>query len=127
MAEEVTEKESKKSICQETGNDTKIAESKPLASLQPDISTPYIAADVVLSASTDAAAACQNHGRVNTLDSPDPSKCVSTGSGTQAAMAEEKAKDVMSLSLEVELVSEITGSNVVGSIEQSRAEARGSM
>ena len=48
---------------------------------QPDCFTLSTEADVVFSASADAAAMCENHGRVYALDSPDPSACVATGRG----------------------------------------------
>ena len=96
---------------------------------QPDCFTLSTEADVVFSASADAAAMCKNHGRVYALTSPDPSACVATGRGTEEAVVGEKATAVLnavtfnsepcnaataSLSFQVELVSEITGSKVIG-------------
>ena len=98
---------------------------------QPDIFTPYTAADVVFSVSTDTAAVCQNHGRVYASGSPDPTKCVATGRETEAAVVGEKATallDIVSLNnggtcvdaiIEIELVSEITGRRVTGNMERS--------
>ena len=106
---------------------------------QPDCFTLSTEADVVFSASADAAAMCKNHGRVYALDSPDPSACVATGRGTEEAVVGEKATAVLnavtfkgepcdaataSSSFQVELVSEITGSKVIGGVEHSM-ERRG--
>ena len=101
---------------------------------KPNIFTLSTEADVMFSASADAAAMCKNHGRVYALDSPDPSACVATGRGTEEAVVGEKATAALNVVSfkgepcdavnEVELVSEITGSKVAGSIERSM-ERRG--
>ncbi len=106
---------------------------------QPDIFTLSTEADVVFSASADVAAVCENYGRVYTSNSPDPSKCVATGRGTEEAVVGEKATAVLnsvslkgepcngasvSKSFKVELVSVITGCTLFGSIEHSMVYRR---
>ena len=62
---------------------------------QPDIFTLSTEADVVFSGSADAAAACEEYGRVYALDSPDPSACCATGRGTGEAVVGEEATAVL--------------------------------
>ncbi len=98
----------------------------------PDIFTLSMEADAVFSASASAELACQNNGRVYTMNSPDPSKCVATGRGTEEAVVDDKATAILNavsfkgepcsdpfLSFEAELVSTITCSKEVSSIEFS--------
>ncbi len=101
---------------------------------QPDIFTLSTKADVVFSASANAAAVCENYGRLYAPDSPDPSKCVATGRGTEKAVVGEKATAFLkavnfegqpcsdasvSTSLEMEVVSEISPGNKLSSLERS--------
>lgn len=79
----------------------------------------------MISASTVAAAVCQNHDRIYALDSPDPPS-VAMGRGTEAAVVGEKATALLntgkhavmlvSMSFEIELV---TCCKVLSSIESS--------
>ena len=95
---------------------------------QPDIFAPGAEADVVFSTSADAAAMYKTHGRVYALDSPDSSECFAVGRGIKEAVVGEMATGVIDavsfkgepcdvMSFGVELVSEITGSMVTGSVE----------
>ena len=97
-------------------------------------------ADMQFLASSDFTAACQKYGQVLALGLPDPSKCDATGKGTKAAVVGETATALLHaidfrgqpceepiLSLECELVSELTGTRTQGSIErlgQSQYEIR---
>ena len=102
------------------------------ATPQPNVFTLTIEADTVFMSSENAVAMCREYGRVYTLNSPDPSKCVATGRGTEEAVVGEKATAILNapsfkgspcnsiLSFSAELVSEITGSKVVASIEHSQ-------
>ncbi len=104
---------------------------------QPDIFTISTEADVVFLASANAAEVCQNYGRIYSPNSPDPTKCVATGSGTKEAEVGKKAtvilntvsfkgkpctRSVASLSFEAELVSEVTGSKLMCNIERSKKQ-----
>ena len=101
--------------------------------LQLDLIIPCTGVTTTFSALEDAAtAACQNYGKIYASELPDPSKCVATGSGIEDVVVGEKTAThlsivnskgepcgdtIVSLSLEVELASELTGSKVNGSIE----------
>ena len=97
----------------------------------PDLLQPSKKADMTFLTPTDFVAACQKYGQVSTLDLPDPSKCHATGKGTEAAVVGETATALLQaidfrgqpceepiLSLECELVSELTGTRTQGSIER---------
>ena len=106
----------------------------------PDLLEPSKKADMVLLASSNLMAACQKYGQVSALSLPDPSKCYTTSKGTEAAVVGETATALLQaidfesqpceepiLSLECELVSELTGTRTQGSRErlgQSQNEIR---
>ena len=92
---------------------------------QPDILKP---ADMGFSFSPDVTTACCNYGRVYSAGDPDPSQFQATGRGLETAVVGKKSRVNLQTSsepcshpiksLECELVSEITGSRVIGSIER---------
>ena len=97
----------------------------------PDLLQPSKKADMTFSAPTDLVAACQKYGQVSAPGFPDPSKCHTTGKGTEAAVVGETATALLQatdfsgqpceepvLSLECELVSELTGTRTRGSVER---------
>ena len=102
----------------------------------PDLLKPSKKADMTFSAPTDFVAACQKYGQVSAQGFPDPSKCHATGKGTEAAVVGETATALLQaldfrgqpceepvLSLECELVSELTGTRTPGSVV-SRGESQ---
>ena len=102
----------------------------------PDLLEPSKKADMTFSAPTDFVAACQKYGQVSAPGFPDPSKCHTTGKGTEAAVVGETATALLQaidfrgqpceepiLSLECELVSELTGTRTRGSVV-SRGESQ---
>ena len=97
----------------------------------PDTLKPSTEADMVFSVAEGIATACQSYGLVSTLKSPNPSKCHAIGRVTVVAVvgemstAELQAIDYRDqpcekpvMSLEAELVSELTGIRIRGSIER---------
>ena len=79
----------------------------------------------------DVTTACHNYGKVYAAGDPDPSQCQATGKGLETAVVGEKSTTILQTinfssepctrlirSLECELVSEITGSRVIGNIER---------
>ena len=97
----------------------------------PDLLEPSKKADMTFSAPMSFMAACQKYGQVSAPDLPDPSKCHATGKGTEAAVVGETATALLQaidfsgqpceepvLSLECELVSELTGTRTPGSVER---------
>ena len=99
---------------------------------QPDILKPNTEADMRFSSSPDVTTACRNYGKIYVIGDPDPSQCQATGKGLETAVVEEKSAAILQTinfsrepcshpikSLECELVSEITGSRVIGSKERS--------
>ncbi len=98
---------------------------------QPDLLKPNTEADVVFSFSPDIAAECHKYGIVYSHGSPDPSQFHATGKGLEVAVVGEKSAAVMDAisyngapcekpiqSLQCELVSELTGVTVRGSLER---------
>ena len=96
-----------------------------------DLLEPSKKADIVFLASNDLMAACQKHGQVSALSSPDLTKCDATGKGTEAAVVGETATALLQatdfrgqpceepiLSSQCELVSELTGTRTQGSVER---------
>ena len=88
----------------------------------PDLMEPSKKADMEFFAPSDFMAACQKYGQVSALSL---SKCNTTGQGTEGATALLQATDFQGqpyeepiLSLECELVSELTGTTTQGSIER---------
>ncbi len=92
---------------------------------------PNTEADVVFSFSPDIAAECHKYGIVYSLGSPYPSQFHATGKGLEVAVVGEKSAAVMDAisyngapcekpiqSLQCELVSELTGVTVRGSLER---------
>ena len=102
----------------------------------PDLLEPSKKADMTFSAPTNFVAACQKYGQVSAQGFPDPSQCHATGKGTEAAVVGETATALLQandfrgqpcedpiLSLECELVSELTGTRTPGSVV-SRGESQ---
>ncbi len=97
---------------------------------QPDMLNPNTEADMILLAPTDFALQCKKYGHISTLSSPDPSKCYASGKGIETAFVGEASTAILrvlnfnnqpckdSISLEFELVSEITGAVAKGSVER---------
>ena len=98
---------------------------------QQDILKPNTEADIIFSSSPNVIAACHNYGKVYAPGDPDPSQCQVTGSSLETAVVGEKSIIILQTnnfcsepcsrpikSLECELVSEIRGSRLVGSIEE---------
>ena len=96
-----------------------------------DLLEPSKKADMIFSAPTTLVEACQRYGQVSESVSPDPLKCCATGKGTEAAVVGETATALLQaidfrsqpceepiLSLECELVSELTGVRTQGSVER---------
>ena len=86
---------------------------------------------MIFFSSLDVTTACRNYGKVFTAGDPDLSQCQATGKGLDTAVVGEKSTAILQTidfssepcshpikSLECELVSEITGSRVIGNIEQ---------
>ena len=98
---------------------------------KPDTLKPNTEADMKFSSSPDVTTACRNYGKVYAVGDPDPSQCQATGKGLETAVVGEKSTAILQTinfssepcsrpikSLECELVSEITGSRVIGNIER---------
>ena len=98
---------------------------------QEDILKPNTDADMRFSSLPDATTACCNYGKVYLAGDPDPSQCQAKGKGLETAVVGEKSSVILRTvyfsnefccrpikSLECELVSEITGSRVIGAIER---------
>ena len=98
---------------------------------QPDTLKPNTEADMRFSSSPDVTTACRNYGKVYSAGDPDPSQCQATGKGLETAVVGEKSTTILQTinfssepcsrpikSLECELVSEITGSRVIGNIKK---------
>ena len=98
---------------------------------QPDTLKPNTEVDMRFSSSPDVTTACRNYGKVYSAGDPDPSQCQATGKGLETAVVGEKSIVILQTinfisepcsrpikSLEFELVSEITGSRMMGDIER---------
>ena len=98
---------------------------------QPDILKPNTEADMRFLFSPDVTTACRNYGKVYAPGDPDPSQCQAIGKGLETAVVGEKSTAILqtidfsskpcsrpSQSLACELVSEIAGSRVLGSVER---------
>ena len=105
-----------------------VKQVKELSAFPADMLRPNTEANILFSASTDISSVCKNYGHVVVTGSPDPSKCLVTGS-IERAMVGEIATAILHtvdferqpcempiLSSECELVSEITGVRTSGSI-----------
>ena len=100
------------------------------ATLQPDILKPNTEADIEFIASTDVTAMCQNYGRISVPGSPDPSQCHATGKGLEVAVVGEESTAIVQandfkgepcekqVTLQCELVSELTGAMVRGNVRR---------
>ena len=109
-----------------------VKQVKELTTLfQPDILKPNTEADMIFLSSSDVTTACSNYGKVYLAGYPDPSQCQVTGKGLETAVVGEKSTVILQTmdfssepcshpikSLECVLVSEITGSRVVGNVER---------
>ena len=99
-----------------------------ITSFQPDILKPNTEADVRFFSSPEVTMACRNYGKVYVVGDLDPSQCQATGKGLETAVVGKKSTVILQTSselcshpiksLECELVSEITGSRVIGNIER---------
>ena len=100
---------------------------------QPDTLKPNTDADIKFFSSPDVTTACRNYGKVYLSGDPDPSQCQATGKGLDTAVVGEKSTAILQTmnfsselcsrpikSLECELVSEITGSRVMGNVERRK-------
>ncbi len=98
---------------------------------QPDPFKPNTEADIVFSSSPDVTAECHKIGIVFSSGSLDPSQCYATGKGLEVAVVGEKSTAIMEAigynggpceevaqPLQCELVSELTGVTVRGSLER---------
>ncbi len=99
--------------------------------LQSDLFKPNTKADIVFLSSPDITAECHKIGIVFSSGSLDPSRCHATGKGLEVAVVGEKSTAIMEAigyngepceevaqSLQCELVSELTGITVRGSLER---------
>ena len=100
---------------------------------QPDTLKPNTEADIKFFCSPDVTTAYRNYGKVYSSGDPDPSQCQATGKGLETAVVGEKSTAILQTmyfssepcsrpikSLECELVSEITGSRVIGNVERRK-------
>ena len=98
---------------------------------QPDTLKPNTEADMEYFFSPNVTTACRNYGKVYLAGDPDPSRCQAIGKGLETAVIGEKSTAILQAvnfssepcshpirSLECELVSEITGSKLIGNIER---------
>ena len=98
---------------------------------QPDTLRPNTEADMKFFSLPNVTTACRNYGKVYAVGDPDPSQCQVTGKGLETAVIGEKSTAILQTmdfnsepcsrpikSLECELVSEITGSKVMGIVER---------
>ena len=100
------------------------------ATFQPDVLKPNTEADIEFIASTDVTAMCQNYGQVHVPGSPDPSQCQVTGKGLEVAVVGEESTSIVQandfngepcekqMTLQCELVSELTGAVVRGNVRR---------
>ena len=97
-----------------------------------DILKPTTEADMAFSTPTDIIDACQNYGHISSQDLPDPSRCYVTGEGIEAAQVGKIATAILHAtnfrgdtceepikSSEIELVSEINGTRIRGTVDSS--------
>ena len=100
---------------------------------QPDTLKPNTEVDIKFFSSPDVTTTCRNYGKVYSVGDLDPSQCQATGKGLETAVVGEKSTAILQTmdssskpcsrpirSLECELVSEITGSRVMGNIERRK-------
>ncbi len=103
---------------------------EPTTPFQPDLFKPNTEADVVFSSSPDIAVECHKYGIVYSSRSPNPSQCCTTVL-RYVAVVREKSSALMEVisynggpceepiqSMQCELVSELTGVTVRGSLER---------
>ena len=109
-----------------------VKQVKELSTFPADMLKPNTVADMVFSASNYVPSVCQDYGHVLAIGSPDPSKCLVTGSFEAAAVVGETSTAILHTvdfkrrlcsvpiqSSECELVSEITGTRIRGRIEKT--------
>ena len=102
-----------------------------ITAFQPNVLKPDTEANMIFSVLTDATVMCQNYGQVCIQGSPSPSRCHAKGKGLKDAVVGKKSTAVVFAvnheggpctkplkSLQSELVSEITGATVRGSVEK---------
>ena len=98
---------------------------------QPYFLKPNAEADMRFYSSPDVTTACCNYGKIYAPGDPDPSQFQATGRGLETAVVREKSTFILQTinfsgkpcshpikSLECELVSAITGSRMIGSVER---------
>ena len=98
---------------------------------QPELLKPCTEADLLYSGSAKTLASCQIYGQLSGPAIADPSKCHATGDGLEIAKVAEKCTALLHAvnrkgepctqpisSLECELVSEMTGTRVLGRVER---------
>ena len=100
------------------------------ATFQPDVLKPNTEADIEFITSTDVTAMCRNYGRIGIPGSPDPSQCHATGKGVEVAVVGEESTVIVQannfkgepcekqVTLQCELVSELTGAVVRGNVRR---------
>ena len=102
---------------------------------QPDMLKPAIEPDMIFLASQDATLMCQNFGKVYAQGSLSPSSCHAKGKGLEDAAVEEISTAIVFAvnyeggpytkplnSLQCELISQITGATVRGSVKRKEKE-----
>ena len=97
---------------------------------QPDVVKPNTEADIEFIASSDIIAMYQNYGQIRVPGSPDPSQCHTTGKCVEVAVVGEESTVVVQandfkgesyskqVTLQCELVSELTGAVVRGNVRR---------
>ena len=98
---------------------------------KPDTLKPSTETDIGFFSSPDVTTACRNYGKVYVAGYLDPSQCQATGKGLKTAVVGEKSTAILQTvdfsnepcncpikSLECKLMSEITGSRVIGNVER---------
>ncbi len=98
---------------------------------QPDLFKTNTEADIIFKPLPDITAECRKYGTLYSPKSPDPSRCHATGKGLEVAVVGEKSTAIMEAvnyndeqceetvqSLQCELVSELTGATVRGSLKR---------
>ena len=104
---------------------------KLTSAFQPDILKPITEADIAFSVSPDVTAVCQNYGELCAARDPDPLRCHATGKGLKEADVGKKSMALIQAfnymgspctefikSLQCEVISDITGAIVQGSVER---------
>ncbi len=112
-------------------NTTVLRQVKELTNtFQPDMLVPNTEADMIFSVLADLSAECQSYGKLYATGSPDPSKCCTTGKGSDTAEVGKKSTIIFQamnwdaqpckglITISCELLSEITGTIARGSAKR---------